>query len=200
MKGERFDRWLVLGEPTGSARHPKVSCVCDCGTNRMVDVYSLRSGGTRSCGCLIGETASKLRATHGQSRVGKMTPTYRSWMLMNRRCHNEHSKEYYMYGGAGVTICERWSSFENFYADMGERPAGTTLDRIDGTRGYSPDNCRWATPAQQSLNRKSTHWIEHNGRRLCVKQWAEELGVSDNTIYRRLKGGRGVDGKGRAHG
>lgn len=199
MKEERFERWLVLGEPHGDARHRKVRCRCDCGTEKDVDVYSLRSGGTRSCGCLISETASRLRATHGHSRVGKMTLTYRSWMLMNRRCNNQNAKEYYMYGGVGVSVCQRWTSFENFLADMGERQIGTTLDRIDGALGYSPENCRWATPSEQSMNRKSTRWIEHEGRRLCLKDWARVLGVHRETISRRLAGGKGVDGR-KTHG
>ena len=196
MTGDRFYRWTVLSEQFGLASHPKVRCRCDCGTERNVDWYSLKGGGTKSCGCFRGEAAAKNNATHGHSRVGKMTPTYRSWQLMQRRCSNPNSEDYADYGGAGISICERWLSFENFFADMGERPVGTTLDRYpNGSGNYEPENCRWATASEQAINRKSTRWIEHDGRRLCLKQWAEELGVDRGTIANRLARGKGVDGR-----
>lgn len=114
---------------------------------------------------------------------------------MNRRCHNQNSKDYVDYGGAGIAICERWKSFENFRADMGDRPAGTSLDRFpNGKGGYQPDNCRWATPSEQAINRKSTRWITHKGITMCLKDWATKLGVNRTTIAKRIDGGKGVDG------
>src|SRR6266850_3227541 len=95
MRGQRFGRWTVLSAwRKGDSSHPKIKCKCRCGTVKWVDMYSVTHGGSQSCGCLIGETASRLRATHGHSRVGKMTPTYRSWQLMNRRCRNPNSNDY----------------------------------------------------------------------------------------------------------
>lgn len=115
---------------------------------------------------------------------------------MNRRCNNPNStRDYPDYGGRGIRICERWKSFEIFRADMGERSPGTSLDRIDGNGNYEPTNCRWATPTEQSINRKSTKWITHDGMTLCIKQWAEKLGVHRETVSRRLRRGKGVDGR-----
>jgi hypothetical protein len=93
------------------------------------------------------------------------------------------------YGGRGISVCERWQSFECFYADMGERPAGTTLDRIDPDGNYEPDNCRWATPKQQNRNRRRTVFLSANGRRQSLSAWAEELGFSHITLYKRYVAG-----------
>lgn len=151
--GQRFGR-LVLGEWRHVPERKRWLwlCTCDCGGSVECVDYELASGHTQSCGCLHRETASALSRRHGQSVNGK-SPTYQSWQHMIRRCHSESDDNYQRYGGRGIAVCDRWrNSFENFLADMGERPAGHTLDRRDGTKGYSPDNCRWATPIQQGQN------------------------------------------------
>lgn len=143
--GTRFGRLVVTADRQRG--DTKVWARCDCGTELQVPVMSLRRANpTKSCGCA--------KARHGHFANGKPSPTYVSWQGMIERCCTVTASNYPRYGGVGVTVCDRWrESFEAFLADMGERQAGTTLDRIDGTRGYGPDNCRWADQATQSANR-----------------------------------------------
>jgi hypothetical protein len=94
---------------------------------------------------------------------------------------------------SGIAVCERWKKFENFYSDMGNRPVGTSLDRIDGTKGYEPGNCRWATNKQQQVNKRTTVWLEFNGKRQCLKHWAIELGIGRACLQDRIKRGWSVE-------
>mgnify|MGYP001577400148 CR=1 FL=1 len=121
------------------------------------------------------------------------TPTYTSWAQMNARCANKKSIGWHLYGGRGIKVCERWLDFSNFLADMGEKPEGKTIDRINNDGKYEPNNCRWATRKEQALNRRSTRWLEHNGKRLSLRDWARETGVDESAIYWRLKNGWSVE-------
>jgi hypothetical protein len=121
--------------------------------------------------------------------TGKTNGTYSSWQAMNRRCFAPNQKFYSFYGGRGITVCERWRSFVNFLADMGDRPKGATMDRIDCDGHYCPENCRWATRKQQASNRRGRILLDHDGQRMMIWEWARQLNVRTKTLhYRFLRG------------
>jgi hypothetical protein len=124
-------------------------CLCDCGKELLVASGGIRGGWQKSCGC-----SRRKPLTHGHTSTKERTPTYQSWKGMLNRCRTPSHNRYDLYGGRGITVCERWLSFENFLADMGERPEGKTLDRIDSDGNYGPWNCRWATSLEQRHNRR----------------------------------------------
>lgn len=184
LTGRRFGRLLVVGEATTPRNKKNIfwECLCDCGTTKEIVGYSLTGGITSSCGCLHREVVGARLRTHGRSK----SRAHKIWRGMRQRCFDKNCKSYPRYGGAGVTVCERWNSFENFLADMGDPPLGFTLDRTDNAKGYSPDNCAWRTQKEQQRNRTNNRILEINGVRLCITAWAERQGLQDSTIRRRL--------------
>lgn len=114
------------------------------------------------------------------------TKTYKIWAAMKGRCQNPNDKDYPGYGGRGITVCERWQSFENFYEDMGEKPIDRSIDRIENNLGYCKDNCRWATPTEQNNNSTNVHWIEFNGVKDTVVGWSRRLGCPSRVLNTRL--------------
>jgi len=121
--------------------------------------------------------------THGKSNDS----IYRNWIAMRERCLNKKHRSYKHYGEKGITICERWLKFENFYKDMGERISGMTIDRIDNTKGYSPENCRWASFETQNNNRSNNFFVEYNDQTKTLSQWAAELGLDVKLLWDRIK-------------
>lgn len=161
------------------------NCICQCGNRFITELYAIKSGHTKSCGCYHRECARKLSRTHGQSQSG----TYGIWRAMKARCNNPNNKKFSIYGGRGIKVCERWLKFENFLSDMGERPKNLTIDRIDNDKGYTPDNCQWATIAEQNQNLRSNRWLEFEGKKLHLSAWAKKLEVRPSRIAWRLKMG-----------
>ena len=164
LRGNRVGRLTIVDRadsiksPCGTVK-AVWNCICDCGKTVSVRSGSLINGHTLSCGCLVVETSRALRikeTRHGHSRLGKVTPTYQTWRAMMGRCLNAQHKDFPRYGARGILVCQSWEIFDNFLMDMGARPHGTTLDRIDGEGNYELANCRWGTPHQQSQNQSTT--------------------------------------------
>jgi len=125
---------------------------------------------------------------HRQTVQMRRTPVYQAWVNMRMRCSNRNRPDFSQYGGRGITVCDRWkNSFANFLNDMGERPEGMSLDRIDNELGYSPENCRWATKDQQMQNTRATRLIEFGGLRMGMTAWARRLGINKESLRIRLQ-------------
>lgn len=127
------------------------------------------------------------RLKHGHTAGGKVSPEYNSWAQMLTRCNNPGDKNFKDYGGRGIKVCGLWVEFKNFYADMGERPKGTTLDRIDNNGDYCQGNCRWATQEQQHRNKRSNRLLSCRGVTQCAQAWADQLKMSKHTLFTRLR-------------
>lgn len=186
-QGDRFTRLVVAGESVRKGKGIFWPCLCDCGSSVIIYTSSLNSGATKSCGCLHREISSAQargqKTTHGYYG----SPTYVAWQAMKRRgTGKEHRKNY---SDRGITMCDRWLTFENFLADMGERPTGLTLDRIDNSKGYYRENCRWADWNTQARNRRNNRFIEFNGGIMTIAALAERCGMSYPTLLGRLNKG-----------
>lgn len=154
LTGQTFGRLLALGEGAKAGQHVTYRCRCACGNEVVVRAQSLRKGETRSCGCYRADELRDAKTVHGMYG----SPTYRSWRAMLARCSSDPKHPQFKdYGGRGITVDPAWQdSFAAFFADMGERPPGRTLDRIDNDKGYSGGNCRWATRTEQARNKRNT--------------------------------------------
>lgn len=167
------------------SHNPMWLCLCECGATKPVAASSLRSGGTVSCGCKRHSLRIAKISKHGMSR----TPEYVTWTNMIRRCTNADDISYPDYGAKGVTVCDRWiTSFEAFFSDMGKRPSSKhSIDRIQRTKGYSPDNCRWATTSEQSRNRSDNKFLTIGTTTKCYSDWCRELNLEFSNLYRTAK-------------
>lgn len=185
--GQLFGRWTVISE-NGRDGEGKLrwGCRCDCGTEREVRNRDLVVGKSTSCGCLRRESASLTNTTHGLSR----SKEYSSWQMMISRCCNPNYEDYARYGGIGITVCERWRSFANFYEDMGPRPRGATIERLDNDKGYYPENCAWDSRSAQARNRSSNVWVYVGSKRMLITDAAMLIGVNRQRllIYRNKYG------------
>lgn len=171
----------------GPDKHSKSvwKLMCDCGVETSSALSSFKRGKVRSCGCLQRETVSRIMSTH------KMTGSceYVSWSGMKNRCYNKNQKSYLDYGAKGITVCDRWlESFENFLEDMGRKPAKNyTIERKEVNVGYCPDNCIWIKRAEQNKNKSNSSWMEADGRRMIVEDWARELEITGGAIHNHLR-------------
>jgi hypothetical protein len=173
-------------------RHRAAVFQCECGAKVIRPIHAVKSGNTKSCGCFRSETTTQTSTTHGNCPKGKVSPTYVSWYnLLSRMKAKEGSRAWEYYGSRGVQISSRWLVFEEFLADMGDRPHGCTLDRIDNNGDYNKQNCRWATRTEQ--NTRVNRILEHAGESHCMSEWAERTGISYGTIKGRLKRGWAVE-------
>lgn len=179
--GQKFGR-LTITEILPNAR---CQCLCDCGNTTTICRYSLGSGLSKSCGCLRKELITR----HGDTRSYKQTTEYRIWACMISRCGNQNDKGWYRYGGRGITVCEEWRrDYSSFLADVGRRPTRAhSLDRINNDGNYEPGNVRWATRSQQRRNNSENTILEVGGRRMCLADWAEEVGLGRECLRGRLR-------------
>lgn len=186
--GERYGAWVVLGHAVREAhsRRTFFNCRCECGHEQSVRSDQLRNG--RSSRCKQCDNDARVR--HGATRIKNYTPEYRAWNCMRQRCTNPHNASWDRYGGRGIRVCERWASFQNFLADMGERPsAAHSLDRVDGDGDYEPGNVRWGTVEEQANNRRSTPHVEFEGESMTIAQWARRKGIPVMALRQRLRHG-----------
>lgn len=200
LESTQYGEWTVIGTPKRErgGPHYRVKCRCSCGCVANIPTTRLRAGRSRSClscaGARVGSTVGRLnleaaRRKHGEATVAGKTPEYRAWQNLHGRCGERQP-----YGRRGIRVCPRWESFENFLADVGRRPsAAHSIDRIDGTKGYEPSNCRWATSKQQGRNTTRNRLLTALGATRCTAEWAEILKVPPYLVTWRLRHGWTVE-------
>lgn len=182
LEGRSFHRLRVVGCAPSRSGMSQWVCECKCGNSVVVAGKSLVSGNTKSCGCLQHESRvanGKHNMKHGRASTNshKRDRTYTAWFSMKSRCNRKSDKEYRRYGGSGVTYAKRWESFENFLYDMGVCPEQLTLDRVDPTGDYTPENCRWATRFEQSQNLRTTRRFEFDGKCWTISELAQTYDI-----------------------
>ncbi len=187
--GMKFGRLSVIERSGVKSGYVTWKCACDCGSIVVIDGKSLRAKRSTSCGCRSREHARAMglkNATHKRTK----TKEYRAWNGMHGRCENPRVPIYPRYGGRGISVCERWKSFENFLADMGMAPSKSyQIDRIDNDGNYEPSNCRWATASQQARNRRTNKLFFIDGEMLCACEIAERFAMRVDRLYARLNHG-----------
>lgn len=181
LQGFQFGSLTVLQLGKSHGNGAVWLCQCKCGTQKEIRASDMVQGSVKSCGCEHRQRIAKASTTHGM----KNTRTYSIWQAMRSRCNRINQD----YSCRGITYDEHWDSFENFYLDMGEVPEGMSIDRIDPNGNYEKSNCRWATQEQQANNKRSSVFIEYNGKKQTVSQWAKELNMNHHTLRSRLKKG-----------
>lgn len=185
--GKKYGYWTAISYFDRKDQRTRWLCRCICGIERVVIAQSLANGASRSCGCKQQELSSYSNKKHGMAG----TRTYKSWHSMHQRCQGKGGHESYVLNG--ITVCERWNSFENFVEDMGERPAYMTLDRIDGTKGYYKENCRWATHKQQANNRSVNVIVEPFGEKMTIAEAADKYKIGISCLRHRLNKGMSIN-------
>lgn len=182
LTGRKFQRLTALSRDTSRRQH--WFFLCDCGNVKSQRAPCVTSGAIKSCGCANIE-ALRNKGTHRGTVKGAKHPLWDLWCGMIARCENPNHVGYANYGGRGIAVCQRWKDFVAFTSDVGARPAGFSLDRLDTNGNYEPGNFRWATPREQSLNTSRNVHLTLDGERATVSQWAEKLGVDQRTLNRR---------------
>jgi hypothetical protein len=187
LTGTRWGRWTVLGLSSRDAKHCFWNCHCDCGTDRIVAMATLRNGKSQSCGCLRLEVSQELNVTHGHTRGRRIPPEYLIWCAMKSRCYNPKVKSFKHYGGRGIRVCSEWrDDFARFLSDMGPRPTGTTIERKNNDGPYSPGNCVWATRGEQAANKRGVRHVTFGGATMPLAAAIRASGLRPRTVYRRI--------------
>lgn len=180
MIGETFGFLIVTGEAPKRNGKKYYECRCHCGKIRIIYGNDLKRGHSRSC-------KSCIMVRHGHAKhKGQRSPTHAVWTSMWQRCRNPKCKTFSYYGGRGITVCDRWKTFENFLSDMGEKPDGLCIERIDNESGYSPENCKWVTRFEQSRNTRRQRWVHWNGKDMRLIDAVRESGIPYTSLGKRL--------------
>jgi hypothetical protein len=197
MIGKKFGRLSVIKRSGSTPAKKKVwLCLCECGNEKRITTGDLNSGKIVSCGCYKNEKIAMLKFRHGQARAKNETREYISWKHMISRCFNKNNDAYKDYGERGITVCDRWLVFENFYDDMGEMPHRFSIERIDVNGNYEPSNCKWILKNRQATNKRTTVLSENDVREirnlrkenLTMKDIGLRFGASAQLVYQVLSG------------
>lgn len=197
LTGDVFGRLTVIEEVTERTRkgHKQYLCSCECGNTKITTASSLRNKTVRSCGCWQRESRHTHTLKHGHTVGYQRSTEFNTWVSMLERCNNPNNHAYSDYGGRGIKVCDRWmgdDGFANFFADMGEKPKGTSLERVDNSKGYNKENCVYATRKVQARNRRSSLIVEHNGESKSLAEWCEQLEIPYEPTRRRLHRGQSM--------
>jgi len=187
LPGKTFGRLTVVAISATKPRY--YACVCTCGVTKEVFISHLVGGKIISCGCYHKEVVSAQARKRNTTHKMYGTRAYITWNSMINRCGNENSPNYKNYGARGITVCNSWNDFNQFYKDMGDPPAGLSLERVDNEKHYSKDNCIWATRSQQANNKRTSIKITYNGKTQTVSNWCHELNIKRGYVYDRIAAG-----------
>lgn len=195
LSGQTFGRLKVLRPTAGRSAGCVIwHCLCSCGAETMTRSDRLRSGTVQSCGCLAREVLLARCQTHGATVGRKFAAEYVCWANMMRRCYDPTVHRFERYGGRGITVCDRWKHYANFLADIGPKPSPShSIERNNNNGNYEPANCRWATRAEQARNRRTNRLLTHNGRTMCLLDWAKAIGREPSTIRNRIQRGLSIE-------
>lgn len=182
LTGKRFGTLIVQSFVERRGSQAMWLCLCDCGREAIKSLGNLRSGHTKSCGCLRSIVTTMKKTTHGMHG----TPAYKSWQAMLLRCTNPKNHKFKDYGARGIKVCPEWISFEQFFKDMGDRPPETTLGRIDNDGDYTPANCEWQGHKTQARNKRNTALFEYQGRIATLAEHCERLGLNCHSVRSRI--------------
>lgn len=192
ITGEQYGRLTAIRftRRVGASRYWLFQCAC--GKYKEAPLAQVRYGRTLSCGCLLDEQRERFGQSNVSHKMSK-TATYKSWSQMIDRCTNDKCRIYPDYGGRGISVCERWRSFDNFYADMGDRPDQTSIDRIENNGNYEPGNCKWSTRTDQCNNRRSNKYYKYKGETATIAEFAVRHGIGKGTLWARVKSGWSIE-------
>lgn len=193
MAGKKYGLWTVIKRSDQRKKDASWLCRCECGTERVVKGYNLRTGVSRSCGCNRDKATKARMTTHGEGHK-PFSREYRCWSAMLKRCRSIKGKDYNLYGSRGITVCERWvNNYPAFLDDMGRCPESLTIERVDNNKGYSPENCEWATPQTQARNTRKNRLETYNGATKTIAGWADIINADYTKIYQYIRNGHNIE-------
>lgn len=183
MIGTKYNRLTIIEEAPRRRYNQYFLCLCDCGVKKEIKFYDIKTGMTKSCGCLSKDVTTERNLKHSLSKHS----AYHTWNGIVDRCRNPKNAMWRHYGGRGIDVCEEWLDVMSFINDMGEKPKGMQIDRIDNNKGYYKENCRWVVSKENNRNKRTNLFISYNGETKCITDWAEVTGIHKSIIRQRLK-------------